>query len=295
MNSLLSNAYHVASLVLPAQMTQRDELAVDLAESIDPIAAGDPGLDPTPFLPKPSGLYKVLKQPIATRRPWIQSLVNEVKGLVKDRGAFKKEQPGPNDTAVPVKAVFKCKLDQHDNVDKLKACIIFKGDLYTPTTDFDSWNPHAMWPSLQLYIAMCAKFGIYPSQADHVMAYCQVNMKERVFVQLPSYWAVHMPDDLKSYCGVPLLLMKALYGYTFSGKFLYEEQEEFLISFGMQSTPMPALWCMHLPGGGVLLVLQYYWDNFLIASTNAIIKSKFKTALSTRFEIEWKPYADWFL
>jgi hypothetical protein len=276
-------------------MTQRDELAVDLAESIDPIAAGDPGLDPTPFLPKPSGLYKVLKQPIATRRPWIQSLVNEVKGLVKDRGAFKKEQPGPNDTAVPVKAVFKCKLDQHDNVDKLKACIIFKGDLYTPTTDFDSWNPHAMWPSLQLYIAMCAKFGIYPSQADHVMAYCQVNMKERVFVQLPSYWAVHMPDDLKSYCGVPLLLMKALYGYTFSGKFLYEEQEEFLISFGMQSTPMPALWCMHLPGGGVLLVLQYYWDNFLIASTNAIIKSKFKTALSTRFEIEWKPYADWFL
>jgi hypothetical protein len=40
---------------------------------------------------------------------------------------------------------------------------------------------------------------------------------------------------LKPYCGVPLLLMKALYGYTFSGKFLYEEQEEFLISFGMKT------------------------------------------------------------
>ena len=103
-----------------------------------------------------------------------------------------------------------------------------------------------------------------------------------------------MPDDLKPYCGVPLLLMKALYGYTFSGKFLYEEQEEFLISFGMQSTPMPALWRMHLPGGGVLMVLQYS-DDFLIASTDPIIKNKFKTALSTRFEIEWKPHADWFL
>jgi hypothetical protein len=33
----------------------------------------------------------------------------------------------------------------------------------------------------------------------------------------------------------------------------------------------------------------------LIASTDAIIKNKFKTALSTRFEIEWKPHADWFL
>ena len=144
----------------------------------------------------------------------------------------------------------------------------------------DSWNPHATWPSLQLYLAMCAKFGIFPSQADYVMAYLQVNMKERVFVQLPHYWTAHMPDDLKSYCGVPLLLMKALYGYTFSENFLYEEQEDFLISFGMQSTPMPALWCMHLPGGGVLMVLQYS-DDFLIASTDAIIKNKFKTDLST--------------
>jgi len=103
-----------------------------------------------------------------------------------------------------------------------------------------------------------------------------------------------MPDDLKPYCSLPLLLMKALYRYTFSGKFLCEEQEEFLISFGMQSTPMPALWRMHLPGSGVLMVLQYS-DNFLIASTAATIKNKFKTALSTRFEIEWKPHADWFL
>jgi hypothetical protein len=42
------------------------------------------------------------------------------------------------------------------------------------------------------------------------------------------------------------------------------------------------------------MVLQYS-DNFLIASTDAITKNKFKTALSTRFEIEWKPHADWFL
>ena len=121
-----------------------------------------------------------MKQPTATRRPWIH-LVKELKGLVKDRGAFKKEQPGPTDTVVPVKEVFKCKLDQHGNVDKLKARIVFRGDLYTPTTDIDSWNPHATWPSLELYLAMCAKFGIFPSQADYVMAYLQVDMKERVF------------------------------------------------------------------------------------------------------------------
>ena len=53
----------------------------------------------------------------------------------------------------------------------------------------------------------------------------------------------------------------------------------------MQLTPMPALWRMHLPGGGVPMVLQYS-DDFFIASTDVIIKNKFKTAHSTRFEIE---------
>ena len=112
---------------------------------------------------------------------------------------------------------------------------------------------------------VCQVLDIFPSQADYVMAYLQVNMKERFFVQLPRYWTAHIPDDLKSYCGVPLHLMKALYGYTFSGKFLYEEQEEFLISFGMRLTPMPALWRMHLPGGGCshgFAILRQFLDRF---------------------------------
>jgi hypothetical protein len=104
--SLLSYANQVASRVLPSTMKEHAELAFDLAESIHPITSGDPGSDPTPFLPEPAGLYKVLKQHIATRRPWIQSLVKELKGLVKDRGAFKKELLGLNDTVIPVKEVF---------------------------------------------------------------------------------------------------------------------------------------------------------------------------------------------
>jgi hypothetical protein len=89
-----------------------------------------------------------------------------------------------------------------------------------------------------------------------------------------------MPDNLKAYCGVPLLLLKALYGYTFSGKFLYKEQEEFLIDFGMRPSPMPAIWRMSIPGGGILLVLQYS-DNFLISSTDAIFKNKFQKPFPT--------------
>jgi hypothetical protein len=51
---------------------------------------------------------------------------------------------------------------------------------------------------------------------------------------------------------------------------------------------------MSIPGGGIHLVLQYS-DDFLISSTDAIFKNKFQKALSNRFEIKWKPHADWFL
>ena len=62
----------------------------------------------------------------------------------------------------------------------------------------------------------------------------------------------------------------------------------------MRPYPMPAIWRMSISGGGILLVLQYS-DDFLISSTDAIYKNKFQKALSNRFEIKWKPHADWFL
>jgi len=40
----------------------------------------------------------------------------------------------------------------------------------------------------------------------------------------------HLPNDIQDYCGVPLLQMQALYGYTFNGKLLYEECFETIIA-----------------------------------------------------------------
>jgi hypothetical protein len=110
--------------------------------------------------------------------------------------------------------VFKCKLDKDGLVDKLKARIVFRGDLYHPTTDMDSWNPHASWVALMIYLAICALHGIYPSQLDFVMAYVQVAMKERVLICFPVLWRNYLPTNLHHLVNVPLLLNKVLYGYT---------------------------------------------------------------------------------
>ena len=98
----------------------------------------------------------------------------------------------------------------------------------------DSWNPHATWISLRLYLALCTRFHIFPAQIDFVMAYVQTTMREeRAFVKIPAFWKYYVPTELQPYIGVPLLLLKALYGYTFSGKFLWEDQADFLILQGL--------------------------------------------------------------
>jgi hypothetical protein len=100
---------------------------------------------------------------------------------------------------------------------------------------------------------------------------------------------------LQPYIGVPLLLLKALYGYTFSGKFLWEDQADFLILQGLRAVHgMPALWIHHLPKQGIHLVLQYS-DDFLSACTDSVHHLNFKEAIKKRFTIEWQPRADWYL
>jgi hypothetical protein len=119
-------------------------------------------------------------------------------------------------------------------------------------------------------------------------------MKERVFIMFPAYWAAHLPEELRKYCGRPLRLLKALYGYTYSGKRLYEEQEEFLTGQGFTQSPLLGLWYKRLENGGIFLVLIFA-DDQLSACTDSKAHYEYQMAMRKRFSIEWHPVATWYL
>jgi hypothetical protein len=167
------------------------------------------------------------------RTAWIKAFVKEFHGLVITQKAVMVDEPKPHEPVVPVRDLYKCKLDKFGNIDKLKARIVFRGDMYDPLDPLDSWNPHASWFSLRMFCAVCAKYNIFLSQTDFVMAYLQVKMKEWVHISFPTFWAEHLPAYLRDWCGKPLLLLKALYRYTYSRKFLFEEQADFFTEFGL--------------------------------------------------------------
>ena len=239
-------------------------------------------------------MSQVAKMPLRYRKPWVAAFVKEFKGLIR-MNTFKIGNPGPDDPITPVMDIYKCKLDKDGMIDKLKVRIVFRGDLYDPLIPEDSWNPFASYQSLRFFLALCAKFNIFPSQADWVQAYLQCPMKEKkVFIKFPIFWADYLPEEYAKYCGVALEMLKALYGYKFCGKRLYEEQEDFLTDQNFKQAPMPGLWFKYLTDNGIFLVLIFA-DDQLSASTSSKAHHEYKTALCERFEVEWHPIADWYL
>jgi len=134
-----------------------------------------------------------------------------------------------------------------------------------------------------------------PGQTDFTMAYLQCATKARVFVKIPSYWSKYIPEELRKYCGVPLRMLRCLYGYFSSGRTFWEEQAVVFRRFGLQSCEAaPALWYKHYDGNIVLYVLQYS-DDLLFASNSDAVKKDFIDAISSRFNHNPKPMADWYL
>jgi hypothetical protein len=288
-----SYANHVASIISSQDTHAKHNSTAAMAETLKE-AFGEPGTDPTPFMPEPRDAWQILKSPPHIKQAWAKPFCKEVKGLIVTRQVFKMEDPLPGESVTPIMMICKCKIDMFGLIDKLKCRAVFRGDLHHPLDDMDSWNPHASWLGLKVFLATCARRRMYPCQIDFVMAYVQAKMNVRVFAMLPDHWKQLLPIELHKWCGRPLLLLKALYGYTYSGKLLYEEQAEFLESYGMRQTTMVALWKKTLPNDKVLLVLQYS-DDFLAACDDSKGLEEFKAAISSRFDVEIKPNADWYL
>jgi hypothetical protein len=139
-----------------------------------------------------------------------------------------------------------------------------------------------------------AKYNTLPSQTDFVMAYSQDKKKERVFMKFPTLCAEHLPEHLQELCSIPLLLKKALYGFTYSGKVLFEEQEELFKQQGQRQTEMPALWVQYFEPDGILMVLHHS-DDLQAASDPDTHHLNFIEALKNQFSVENQQQAGWYL
>jgi hypothetical protein len=132
---------------------------------------------------------------------------------------------------------------------------------------------------------------VFPSQTDFEMAYLQAKMRLKVYVKFPSEWANLLPDNLKPYCGVPLCLHKALYGYSHSGRFLFKEQAEFFTEFGLCQTVIPSLLVKYYDPDDFIAILHYS-DDLLSVGKPENCHQEFITKLKSQFTVNFHEQAD---
>ena len=93
-------------------------------------------------------------------------------------------------------------------------------------------------------------------QLDFIGAFLHAKVHSGIFVKLPAIFGSLFPE-FKQYCGVPLRLLKSMYGMMLSGKYWYQDLMEFLVSIGfIQSIVTRCLFFQKYEVGSVIYLLN---------------------------------------
>jgi hypothetical protein len=145
-----------------------------------------------------------------------------------------------------------------------------------------------------MFLANSAKHKVRVRQLDFVGAYLQAKTRHRVFIRLPTVYGDLWPE-YKKYSGVPLRLIKSMYGMTLSGKYWWQELQEFLVQKAfVPSTTVPCFFSKHFDDGSFIKLLNYV-DDLLYCSNSPSHMQAFEESLGKRFSIELMGQAHWYL
>jgi hypothetical protein len=253
-----------------------------------------PGADASIFEPAPANLRAVLHLRDSTIwEAWFKAYRKELKTII-DSGTFHLgDTPLPGESCTPIMDLNVVKLRSNGTLDKLKNRLVVRGDLQRNVEE-DTWSPTASFRALKLFLAHAPRLNVRVRQLDFVGAFLQAKVRSRIFVKIPTIYGSIFPEFQK-YCGVPLHLLKSLYGMTLSGKYWYQDLMEFLVSIGFtQSTVIRCLFYKKFPDGSVIFLLNYV-DDMLYYGNSDDSLLPFETQLSERSTLETKGQAHWYL
>jgi transposase InsO family protein len=277
-----------------ANHCQDVELAAAFNAEVVSVLVDASGSDASPFEPAPENLRTIMKMKNAKiKEAWLKAYYKELKVLVSS-GTFSIEPMLAGETAVPTMETNRVKLLSDGTLDKLKTRIVVRGDLQNKQFLEDKWSPTASFRSLKMFLAHAARLKVRVRQMDFIGAFLQAKVRSRVFIKMPAIYGDLFPD-LKAYCGVPIRLVKSMYGMSLSGKYWYQELQEWLLECGFnQSKVIACLFWKVLEDGSTIYLLDYV-DDCLYFGTNDVTLKQFENQISGRFDLTLMGQAHWYL
>jgi len=107
--------------------------------------------------PAPKTIRDIIKMPEGfVKTEWLRSVKKELKTLM-DSGTFVNDEMEEGETSTPIMELFKVKILIDRSLDKLKTCLVVRGDLQSKSLQEDKWSPTASFRSLKMFLAHAAR------------------------------------------------------------------------------------------------------------------------------------------
>ncbi|GJZ53986.1 retrovirus-related pol polyprotein from transposon TNT 1-94 [Tanacetum coccineum] len=190
---------------------------------------------------------------------------------------------------IPLKWIFKIKLDEYGDVLKNKARLVAKGYRQEAGFDFkESFTPVARLEVIRLFIAHAASKNMVIFQMDVKTAFLNGELNEVVYVSQPKGFVdPEHPSHMYR-------LKKALYGLKQAPRAWYDKLSAFLIKSGFtKGVVNPTLFTRKV--GKHILLVQIYVDDIIFASTNPKACKLFAFEMNSTFKMSMMGQMSFFL
>ena len=219
---------------------------------------------------------------------WVIAMQEELNQF--ERQKVWKLVPRPKDKSViPVRWVFRNKLDEDGIVTRNKARLVAKGYSQQEGIDYDeTYAPVARLEAIRIFLAFAAHSNFKVYQMDVKSAFLNGELEEEVYVdQPPGFENLNQEDSV-------YLLHKALYGLKQSPRTWYDTLSEFLIENGFSRGVVDKTLFYKLHKDNLILV-QVYVDDIIFGSTNDDLCKRFAKLMQSRYEMSMMGELTYFL
>ncbi|KAJ9566256.1 hypothetical protein OSB04_002222 [Centaurea solstitialis] len=222
---------------------------------------------------EPSSYHEAKNNPM-----WVKAMKEEIDPIEKN-GTWKLVTRPSNATIIGLKWVFKVKKDANGSISRYKARIVAKGYLQQPGIDFEEvFAPVARIETVRILIALAAAKGWELHHLDVKSAFLHGELQEQVYVHQPEGFVKKGHEDSV------YKVVKALYGLRQAPRTWNMKLDGILKDMKFQRCIQEqAVYRRSI--GADFIIVGVYVDDLDVTGTSLNIISKFKEAMSTKFDM----------
>lgn len=209
---------------------------------------------------------------------WMEACEEEIASIIKNRTWELVDLP-TGAKAIGLKWIFKIKRNSDGSINRYKSRLVAKGYIQRHGIDFEEvFAPVARVETVRFIIALAASNRWEVHHLDVKTAFLHGDLKEDVYVAQPEGFIVKGSE------GKVYKLKKALYGLRQAPRAWNEKlNKEFEKLKFVKCSKEPSLYYRRVKGS--LLLVAVYVDDLLITGSDINLIMKFKTEMSSIFEM----------